>query len=258
LPDATQWDLVEQAAGSVYPIFNELVFDSANGELTHNDDTKVLIQEVIKEIKQNPDCERTGMFTSGFISMNEGHKIALFFNGSKHAGENLATILAKRCPKKPPIIQMCDALSCNIAKNIKTIICNCLSHGFRKFEELLANLPTACLTIMKLLSMVYKNDEQTKKMSKTERLLYHQEHSKPVMELLQHYMQALFDEKLVEPNSDMGGAIKYMQKHWHKLTRFLTVAGAPICNNILERALKIAIRNRKNAMFYRTRYSAHV
>ena len=49
-----------------------------------------------------------------------------------------------------------------------------------------------------------------------------------------------------------------MQKHWQKLTRFLSVAGAPLCNNILERALKIAILNRKNAMFYRTCYSAQV
>ena len=63
---------------------------------------------------------------------------------------------------------------------------------------------------------------------------------------------------MIEPNSEMGKAIKYMQKHWNKLTRFLKVAGAPLCNNVVERALKIAIRNRKAAMFYRTRYSAHI
>jgi hypothetical protein len=49
-----------------------------------------------------------------------------------------------------------------------------------------------------------------------------------------------------------------MQGHWSALTRFLTTPGAPLCNNIVERALKIAIRNRKAAMFYRTCYSAHI
>jgi hypothetical protein len=49
-----------------------------------------------------------------------------------------------------------------------------------------------------------------------------------------------------------------MLRHWPKLTRFLTVAGAPIDNNLVERALKIAIRNRKAAMFYRTEYSAYI
>jgi len=49
-----------------------------------------------------------------------------------------------------------------------------------------------------------------------------------------------------------------MQKRWLKLTRFLSVAGAPLDNNIVERALKIAIRNRKSAMFYKTEYSAYI
>jgi hypothetical protein len=37
------------------------------------------------------------------------------------------------------------------------------------------------------------------------------------MAMLSDYLQALFDEKLVEPNSEMGKAIAYMQRHWPKL-----------------------------------------
>ncbi len=36
------------------------------------------------------------MFTSGIVSTKEGRKIALFFSGRKHAGENLADVLAER------------------------------------------------------------------------------------------------------------------------------------------------------------------
>ena len=263
LPDSTQWDLSEQVAGCCYQIFGELVLLAANGELVYSDDTKLRIQSVIQEIKKNSDAKRKGMFTSGFIAENSGHQIALFLNGTQHAGENFSDILTKREQNKPAIIHMCDALAANIPKSqliagLEIIDCNCLSHGFRKFEELLNNLPTACITIMKLLSVAYKNDEKTKEMSKVERLQYHQEHTKKYIDLLEQYMQALIEEKVFEPNSEMGKAVNYMQKHWHKLIRFLSVAGAPLCNNILERALKIAIRNRKSAMFYRTPYSAHI
>jgi hypothetical protein len=50
----------------------------------------------------------------------------------------------------------------------------------------------------------------------------------------------------------LGKAFSYLLDHWEKLTRFLRRAGAPLDNNIAERALKKAIPNRKNAFFYRT------
>jgi len=258
LPDSTQWDLVEQVAGYCYPVFNVLKVLAANGKLIHNDDTTVRILEVIKEIKSNPELERTGMYTTGMIAEHEGHQIALFINGRKHAGENLGALLEHRQSDKPPIIQMADALNNNIPKGLETILCNCLSHGFRKFADLVEYFDDECIHIMTLLSKVFENDAKTKGMGDAQRLTYHQQHSAPVMAELKKYIDKLIDEKLVELNSELGKALVYMRKHWHKLTKFLTVAGAPIDNNIVERALKIAIRNRKAAMFYKTCYSASI
>jgi hypothetical protein len=36
------------------------------------------------------------------------------------------------------------------------------------------------------------------------------------------------------------------------LTLFLEQPGVPLDNNIIERSLKLAIRNRKNSLFYKT------
>jgi hypothetical protein len=66
------------------------------------------------------------------------------------------------------------------------------------------------------------------------------------------------DEKLTEPNSALGRAIGYMLRHWDRLTLFLHQAGAPLDNNLCERALKKAILHRKNALFYKTRNGARV
>ena len=62
----------------------------------------------------------------------------------------------------------------------------------------------------------------------------------------------------VEPNSTLGGAVNYLRKHWAKLTLFLSQPGAPLDNNICERALKKAILHRKNALFYKTQNGADV
>ena len=259
LPDSTQWDLIEQLAGYCYPIFNLLKYLAANAKLIHNDDTTLRILEIIEAIKSGThNSDRTGMYTTVIIADYEGNQNALFLNGTQHAGENFADILAKRAPNKASIIQMCDGSNNNTPKEFETIVCNCLSHGFRKFEELIDYFPEECLHILKLLSEVYKNDAKTKGFSDETRLSYHQEHSKPVMEALENYMSSLIDDHIIEPNSALGGAIKYMQRRWKELTRFLEVAGAPLDNNIVERALKIAIRNRKNALFYRTQYSAGI
>jgi len=53
-------------------------------------------------------------------------------------------------------------------------------------------------------------------------------------------------------------AIRYLLKHWKKLTLFLRKAGAPLDNNICEQALKKAVLHRKAAMFYKTENGAHV
>jgi transposase len=255
LPDSTQWHLIEGGAGYLYPIFNKYKEYAANGNIMQNDDTKNRILEVIKQIKEGTAGDRTGMYTTGIIALYEGHQIALFMNGRQHSGENVSDILELRSPEKDPIIQMCDALSANVPKEFETILCNCLSHGFRKFEELKDFYGDKCFTIMSMLSNVFEHDTSTCDMSDEKRLAYHQEHSQPIMDELEKYMAKLMNEKQVEPNSELAAAIRYMQRHWLKLTRFLTVAGAPIDNNIVERALKIAIRNRKAAMFYRTEYS---
>jgi hypothetical protein len=78
------------------------------------------------------------------------------------------------------------------------------------------------------------------------------------MRQLHDWLTRQLDEKLAEPNSALGGAIRYMLRHWEELTLFLRQAGAPLDNNLCERALKKAILHRKNALFYKTQNGARV
>jgi transposase len=205
--------------------------------------------------------ERTGLFTTGIVAeLQGGQKIALFLSGHQHAGENLKDVLARRVTGLPPPIQMCDALSRNIPKGLKTILGNCLAHGRRKFVDVADRFPEECRHVLEALSVVYHNDEIAKEraLSSAERLLFHQAESGPVMEELHAWLGRQIEERRVEPNSALGASIAYMRRHWQELTLFLRVAGAPLDNNICERALKLAIRHRKNSLFYKTSRGAHV
>lgn len=258
LPASTQWQLIEEVGGAGLLIFSTLERIAANGNVIHNDDSHVKITDIICDNRLAPKKERTGMFTTGIISRTDEHDIALFYNSKLHAGENMERLLGKRDENAAEIIQMCDALSRNIPSTFKTILCNCLSHGFRKFDDLKEFYPEPCIRIIDLIADVYEHDEKTKSISKQERLEYHQKHSEPLMDELHKYITEQMDSKQVEPNDSLGQAMRYMLKHWHKLTQFLRVAGAPLDNNIVERALKIPIRGRRTWLFYKTEYGAMI
>jgi transposase len=286
LPASTQWEIVHAKARRIAAAFEELIRQAAQGDVVYNDDTTVKILEMMG--RRARDCSafranengtaplgsedigddsseaepsrRSGIFTSGIVSTREGRKIALFLSGRKHAGENLADVLRKRVEMLDAPIQMCDALSRNLPAEIQTMLAHCLAHGRRRFVDVVEQFPDECRYVLESLSVVYRNDAIAKKqnLSPAARRHFHQMESGPTMGELHVWLTKQFDERLVEPNSSLGGAISYMLKHWERLTLFLRMPGAPLDNNICERALKRAILHRKNALFYKTCRGARV
>jgi transposase len=259
LPAATQWDLVEETAALITPAHEELIRQAAQGEVLHNDDTGMRVLEM----ERDPSDERTGVFTSGIVSTASGRKIALYFTGRQHAGENLADVMKQRAPELSAPIQMCDALSRNTPKlspGVEILLANCLAHGRRQFVEVAENFPQECRHVLEALGSVYANDTAAReqKFSAQERLQFHRQQSGPVMDGLHGWLEAQLAEKKTEPNSGLGKAIRYLLRHWKGLTAFLREAGAPLDNNLCERALKRAVLHRKNALFYKTLHGAEV
>jgi transposase len=264
LPASTQWEIVQAVAVNIKPVFDELIRQAAQGEILHNDDTTVKILELMGDQETAGDehvaDHRKGLFTSGVVALRDDHRVALFFSGRRHAGENLAQVLKHRVESLPPPIQMCDALSRNLPGELRTILAHCLAHARRRFVEVYERFPEPCGHLLEALSVVYRNDAVARKrrLSPEDRLRFHQEASQPTMQALHDWLKRQLGEKRVEPNSSLGGAITYMLKHWDRLTLFLRQPGAPLDNNVCERALKKAILHRKNALFYKTRNGAGV
>ena len=231
---------------------------AAQGELFHSDDTTAKVLSLMKEGKT--ENGRKGIFTTGILSKMEDRMAVLYFTGRNHAGENIDDLFQRRLQGLSPPQLMCDALSRNIPKVLEVILSNCLTHGRRNFVDIIDAFPDECRHVIKVLADVYHNDEMAKdkSMSPQERLTFHQAESKPLMDDLYTWFKQQLDEKRVEPNSGLGKAIAYMMKHWAPLTRFLEIPGAPLDNNICERALKKSIIHRKNSLFYKTQNGADV
>lgn len=267
LPASVQWHLVRDALPQgIQAAYDHLLWLAAQGELVHNDDTSMCVLTLEKKLKRHEpllehDPERRGVFTTGILS-RDAHRptIALFFTGPHHSGENLRDLLGKRRDELAPPIQMCDALSRNMPKDLSLLVGNCLTHGRRNFVDVVAAFPSEVQYVLEQLKTVYKTDAEANQqgLSPDERLRLHQQQSGPVLDELERWLKQQFDAKKVEPNSSLGGAISYMLRHWKELTLFLRVAGAPLDNNLCEQALKMAIRHRKNSLFYKTTRGAAV
>jgi len=257
LPEATQWETMQPLAQAAQPVLDELAMQAAQSPLLHHDDTTMRILDLRRPgcaTAAQMDPKRKGTFTSNVLAYVEDHPVALYFTGWQHAGENLSAVLRQREVGLDPPIQMCDALSRNLSPELKTILAHCLAHGRREFVSLAEKFPDQSRQVLESLGEVYRVDAQTKElgMSRDQRLVHHQTHSQPVMERLQTWMRQQLNTKQVEPNSGLGQAMGYMLRHWGPLTLFLRQAGAPLDNNICERALKMAILHRKNSLSYKT------
>ncbi len=269
LPDATQWDIVVKAAPAPRAVFEELIRQAAQAPLLHSDDTPM---KVLSLMKERARAEAGGdkpaakaINTSGIVAVlqdngNEQRKVVLFFTGHAHAGKNMERVLAHRAEELQPAMQMCDALAANVAGEFTTILANCLAHGRRQVGEVAEQFPEAARRVIEDLAEVYKHDAQCRQqqLAPEQRLSVHQEHSKPILDDLHRWMTEQFEQRLVEPNSGLGKALRYLINHWSELTLFLRMPGAPLDNNVCEQALKRAILHRKGSMFYKTVRGAEV
>ena len=255
LSEATLWERCEATADAALGIYLHLERLAAQGEVMQTDDTRVKILSCLKEDQEEKGRETN---TTGIVVKVGERRVAFYMSGRRHAGENLAQLLKKRKEGREKPLQMSDALAANTSVEKEVISGYCLVHARRKLYELREDYPVECGVALDAVSKVYENEAETEGMSPQERLAYHQAKSGPVMKELKEWIEAQFAERLVEPNSSLGSALRYWLNHWERLTVWLGEAGAPLDNKEAERTLKQFILMRKNSLFFKTEHGATV
>ena len=260
LAASTQFERVEAMANAAFPLFRHLETMAANRPLLQSDDTGARILSLQAENKTRAPDERTGIFTTGIVARGfDGSlpAIVLYASGRRHAGENLDRLLMKRNEDAGDVIHLADASSMAPSSS-RRITANCIAHARRYFIEAYPAFPEHCERVLEDIATIYQHDDKTRGMDPHARLLYHQQHSRPVMKALYEWIEEQFRERVVEPNSRLGKAFSYVKNHWQGLARFLQVPGVPLDNNETERELKPSQRHRKNSLFFKTQAGAAV
>jgi transposase len=112
--------------------------------------------------------------------------------------------------------------------------------------------------VLEAIGKVYGYEAETRGMGAEDRLAHHQARSGPVIAKLYEWIERQFEQRLVEPNSSLGQALRYLRRHRQELTKFLSLVNIPLDNNPAERALKPVVLLRKNSMFYRNEHGASI
>ena len=262
---STVFDQVELVCNDIYPVYQLLFNLASDAKHYYLDDTtnRILDAKPIEKKARNSDKmrTRTGVYTSGVIAtLTDNRDIVLFETNIGHAGEFIDSILHKRrqsCAK--PLI-MSDALASNRPTVREAITSLCNSHARRQFVDVINHFPEEVEHVLNRYGEIWVNDEHTKaeKLTPSARLIYHQQHSMPIMEEIKLWGETHFANETVEENSGLGKAIRYFIKHYDGLSYFGKSEGVKIDNNRIEAMLKIIVRDRKNAMFHKTTLGATI
>jgi transposase len=236
LPAGTQWGLVEDVGNAVFPVYLELERQAAHAELLFIDDTWNLVA-----------CQK--QYTTGVVARVAGRWITLYLTGAETAGKKVLRLLEQRPAHLPAPLQMSDALACNYPDPVRIVVLLCWVHSRRQFFEIKDFYPQECAVVLDAIGSLYGHEKQIRdlQLDDAARLIYHQQHSQPVLEQMKKWLQDQQDQRLIEPNSALGKAVQYLNRHWDGLMGFCRYLGAPLDNNIVERTLKDAILLRKNA-----------
>ena len=256
---STIFDQCEQVADAVMPVFYELKRQAAMAYQFLLDDTRNRILEQKPELRDKPNGKgqvlRMGVYSSGLIAqLADGHEVVLFETSLGHAGEHLGSILKLRPPGLAPPLTMSDALSSNsvIAFVIKAASCN--SHARRNFFDIKSRHPAEIDWVLETYARIWKAEDVVKEenLNPNQRLAYHKQHSLPAMQAIRDWAAKKLEEEDFEEYSALGKAINYFLRHYDKLILFCIEPSALIDNNRMEEKLKILIRGRKMAHFYKT------
>lgn len=271
--DSTMWEVVEEGAGWLFPLFRYYLSLGANSPLLRFDDVSARVielkqeiraeQELARQMGADPDAVRSGIHTSCFVATTaDGHSFVLYFTGRHHCGEKFETLVSRR-EAESPLKTVSDMASTNRNLAVPGVVIiqgGCWEHVRQKFDKLKNDFPAECRKVLGAIKLLFANDEQAKRsgLSATDQMAYHQAESKPLVDGLYDWVQAQKDGRQYEPNGNLGGAMAYLLNHRKNLTEFLRTPGIPLHNNDAERAGKRVKRHENNSLSYRSATGAIV
>ena len=275
MPDANQWNLVDQADDLLLPLYRAMELHGVQKASTLRiDDTGSMVVQLARQIRaevaaleligESTKSVRTGINATGVYLETADGVVVLYFTGRHHAGEMLERLLKHRTtvPGSPKLVKVTDGASKNFghAHGAQLIEATCNAHAFLKFHDIKEKYPSEYALAGEVYKRVFDNDDEAKalKLNPADRLQHHQTHSKPLMEKLKAMCEEKLRNKRVEPNSALWEPLAFIVNQWSRLTRFYEEPGVPLDTNLVEQKLIIPVRYLMASFNYQTETGAEV
>ena len=124
----------------------------------------------------------------------------------------------------------------------------CWAHARRKLHDVTQSgaAPIAQEGLAQIQAL-YRVEKDLRGQSADQRRAARQKHSKPIIDAFALWLAQ--SRARVSAKSPTGEALKYIDKYWEGLCRFLSDGRVELDNNPVERAISPIALNRKNALF---------
>lgn len=273
MPDANQWTMATLSDDFLLALFKALerraVLTATNFRI---DDTGAMVIEIRRRIEaevaelrrfgESTKDLRTGINATASYWETPDGPIVLFYTGRHHAGEIVDQLLRQRPTSSPKLIKCTDGASKNFdhVHADKVIESTCNAHALLKFREIAEQCPVEYREVGAIYKQVFDNDDKAKDLglNPVDRMLYHREHSKPLMMRLKKMCDERLTSKRVEPNSSLWGPLTFVVNQWGRLIQFCEVPGVPLDTNLVEQALIMPVRYFSGSFNYHTEDGAVV
>jgi hypothetical protein len=273
LPDANQWEMVDRCSDLLDPLHKALEqYGIQNATSFRIDDTGSMVISIRKQIQaeiavlerlgESTKDVRTGINATGVYFETPEGVIRLFYTGRHHAGEIVDRLIQHREKSKGKLAKVTDGASKNFVhgQQDKLVEATCNAHAFLKFRAIKDSYPAEYKVAGEIYKKVFDNDDEAKAqgLTPTERMHYHREHSKPLMEQLKAMCQDKIKSKLVEPNSLLWEPLTFIINQWSRLTKFYEEPGIPLDTNLVEQTLVIPVRYLAGSFNYKNTNGSEV
>jgi len=273
MPDANQWEVVNAGDDLLLPLYRALEQHAIQKATNFRiDDTGAMVIALQRQIaaelaalqslgKSTKDV-RTGINATGLYWETPDGPILLFYTGRHHAGEVVDRLLRHRRLSSPKLVKCTDGASKNFdhehADELVESTCN--AHAFLKFRDIKDKHPVEYAEAGRVYHQVFDHDDEVKALGLTpvDRMLYHREHSKPLLQQLKKMCEEKIASKGVEPSSRLWEPLTFVLNQWDRLTRFCEVPGVPLDTNLVEQALILPVRYLAGSFNYHTEDGAVV
>jgi hypothetical protein len=267
MPDANQWEVVNNGDDLLMPLYKAIEQHAIQKATNFRiDDTGSMVITLKRQIEaeiaalrsmgESTKDVRTGINATGVYWETPDGPVVLFYTGRHHAGEIVDQVLRHRLLSSPKLVKCTDGASKNFdhAHADKLVESTCNAHALLKFRDIKDKYPAEYAEAGKIYSQVFDNDDKAKAhgLNPIDRMLYHRQHSMPLMVQLKKMCEEKIASKRVEPSSPLWEPLTFIVNQWDRLTRFCEVPGVPLDTNLVEQALIMPVRYLAGSFNYHT------